>query len=262
MKCIICNSKMEFYFSKEFQKYDLEIVNYYQCTFCGFVMSQTHQNMDLKSWKKLNHSYHEEFYTKGHNEANFPPYFEQALMLYLLKNNNVLPNLDWLDYAAGTGTLSKILKSQFNIEVINFDKYLPASTNYLTDLEGRKFKLVINSAMFEHVTKREHLDLLNDCVAQHGNLAIHTVVCEKIPKDPNWFYLLAVHCAFHTNKSMGILMKDWGYKYSIYSPIAKMWILFRDTEMGNGLIKKIDFLNELIGGRQFYIKNGFYDYWK
>ena len=43
--------------------------------------------------------------------------------------------------------------------------------------------------MFEHITKREHLEHINSLVKDDGVLIIHTLVRENIPKDPFWFYV-------------------------------------------------------------------------
>ena len=83
-------------------------------------------------------------------------------------------------------------------------------------LKKRSYGLVLNNAVFEHVTNRETLDNIESFVTPKGCLAIHTLVPETIPKDSRWMYLLPVHCSFHTNKSMDILMKQWGYKCSVY----------------------------------------------
>ena len=53
---------------------------------------------------------------------------------------------------------------------------------YISSGDLRQYGLVINSAMFEHVRKREELERINDLVAKSGILMIHTVVCENIPR--------------------------------------------------------------------------------
>ena len=65
MNCIICNSAMEYYFSKEYieepqKSFMKEIgkVNYYKCIECGFVLSKTHNQLSGELWEKLNHDYH------------------------------------------------------------------------------------------------------------------------------------------------------------------------------------------------------------
>jgi hypothetical protein len=90
---------------------------------------------------------------------------------------------------------------------------------------------------------------------------LHTVICENIPYDENWFYLEhPVHCAFHTNKSMNILMKQWGFVSSIYSPQAKFWVLFKEEP--KDLDVKISYVNTLFQHEILIYKKGFVDYWK
>jgi hypothetical protein len=90
---------------------------------------------------------------------------------------------------------------------------------------------------------------------------LHTVICERVPKDPDWFYLRPpVHTAFHTNRSMGILMEQWGYRASIYSPKAKSWILLKQPQPDLGT--RIKALNWELQSEWFLHKDGFMDYWK
>jgi hypothetical protein len=239
-------------------------VNYYKCKCCGFVISKTHTELPSDVWNKLNHDWHHFFET---HQATFklcnqPPYAEQALMLHLLSRNEIINSSKWIDYAAGYGTLSKILKRYFDIQLPIYDLYVQSNNDlkYIKyPIEG-DYNMVINSAMFEHVLNREDLDKVNKLVSPDGCLVIHTVVCENIPKNPDWFYLTPpVHSAFHTNKSMGILMEQWGYKASIYSPKSKSWILFKSKELFN---ERLMSLNCELQADWFYSKNGFMDYWK
>ena len=132
--------------------------------------------------------------------------------------------------------------------------------NYIGEHDTRKYKLVINSAMFEHVLGRKHLDAVNNLVDEDGVLMLHTVICENIPNDPNWFYLTPmVHTAFHTNKSMDILMKQWGYVASIYAPQAKSWFLFKkDSPDINDLENAVSRINKELQTKYFHYKKGFY----
>ena len=118
--------------------------------------------------------------------------------------------------------------------------------------------------MFEHVLDRESLDKINKLVGDKGVLMLHTLVCESVPKDPNWFYMNPmVHTAFHTNKSMGILMEQWGYSASLYSPQAKSWFLFkRESPMLGDLDEISKKINNELQVKYFYHKNGFVDFWK
>lgn len=68
---------------------------------------------------------------------------------------------------------------------------------------------MINSALFEHIFSIEELDDVNKLVEPDVALMIHTVVCENILKDADWFYLeRPVNTTFHTNKSISIFMEQ------------------------------------------------------
>jgi len=271
MQCLICGSETKYYFSKIYSEHpfdkfmrDIGKVDYHKCKNCGFVISKTHAELDLDRWVKLNSECHDYFEnTSEEKKGNQPPYAEQALMLLLLGRHEIVDVENWLDYAAGYGTLSRILERYFQLHLPIFDPYVRdgEASRYIHELNVGTYGTVINSAMFEHVLSRDHLDEVNRLVAPDGCLVLHTVVCETVPRDPDWFYLRPpVHTAFHTNKSMGILMEQWGYLCSLYCPKSKCWILLktRDPQIPD----KIKSLNEEFQSDWFYFKDGFMDYWK
>lgn len=271
MKCIICNTKSNYYFSKaysespidEFMK-DIGKVDYYKCEYCGFVLSKTHSELSAKRWSKLNLQFHHYMENPAHEKkVNQPPYAEQALMLVMLEKNAIINTQSMLDYAAGYGTLSNLLSKYHDIELPILDEYVQGGGDcrYVDKKDLKTYKTVLNSAMFEHVLTRGDLDKVNDLVVDDGCLIIHTVICENIPNDPDWFYLRPpVHTAFHTNASMTILMEQWGYESSLYCPQSKSWVLFKkDTE---DLAGNIAAINQELQTDWFIYKKGFVDYWK
>ncbi len=75
MECIICNSKSEYFFSKEyvekpydFLMKDIGKVEYYKCSNCGFTISKTHSDLKENLWNKLNYDFQSR--TSG-NDKNF-----------------------------------------------------------------------------------------------------------------------------------------------------------------------------------------------
>ena len=271
MKCIICDSNSSYFFSKEYTEHPFDYfmrnigkVDYYKCDKCGFVISKTHSELDAARWSDLNYQFHHYHESSGiAKQINQPPYAEQAMALSFLGKNKIVNTSSMIDIAAGYGCLSKILSKYYNLTLPMFDPYVQSksSNKYINSQDLQTYMTVINSAMFEHVIKREDLEKVNDVVDPDGCLIIHTVICENVPKDPNWFYLRPpVHTAFHTNKSMQILMKQWGYRSSIYSPQAKCWVLLRGNT--SGVQESIARLNEELQSRWFYYKEGFMDYWK
>lgn len=269
MKCMICNNKMSYFFSKNYidsdfslMMSDIEIVDYYKCDGYGFVISKTHLEISNERWMKLNYDFHH-FLENYKTSINQPPYLQQATMIKVLDRNGIIDASCILDYAGGYGTLSKILKKYFDINLPVYDPYIQNENEieYIDKHMLCKYNTVLNSALFEHLLYRSSLDEINELVNNNGAMIIHTVVCEQIPQDPNWFYLdPPVHTSFHTNKSMNILMKQWGYKASIYCLSAKMWILLKN---GNLKIKeKCEQINIEFQTEYLIYKDGFVDYWK
>lgn len=224
--------------------------------------------MTETQWEQLNSSWHH-YCESEHEEdtGNQPPYADQALALIILNKNNIINIDDALDYAAGYGTMARFLDKYFDKKLAIFDKFVRNESpelKYIEYNEITKYKLVINSAMFEHILDRSDLDYVNNLVAEDGVLMLHTVVCENVPADPNWFYITPIaHTAFHTNKSMNLLMEQWGYAASIYCPRAKSWFLFKDKSPRLfDLEIAVQNINRELQTDYLYYKKGFMDYWK
>ena len=167
-----------------------------------------------------------------------------------------------MDWASGIGAVSILGKKLFDLDISNYDKYIEPHFNPVGEdhLKKRSFDLVINCALFEHVSTRKTLDEIESLVAPEGAFAIHTLVPNRVPKDPEWMYLLPVHCSFHTNASMQLLMDQWGYTCSVYNEHAKLWVLFKRPV--EAIKPKVDRVNKLLGWDYLKFKNGFMDYWK
>ncbi len=92
-------------------------------------------------------------------------------------------------------------------------------------------------------------------------MIMDTVICENVPNSRDWFYLEPpVHTTFHTNKSMNILMKQWGYKASIYCLSAKSWVLLKESSKETA--EKVQQINKEFQTEYLIYKEGFVDYWK
>jgi len=274
MSCIICGSTTNYYFSKQYKEKPIDnfmenvgTVHYNKCSNCGFVISRTHQELEKEVFLKLNYDFHSYLERESSSLGiNQPPYLEQAMMIFLLIKSKIIASNNMLDYAGGHGSLSNIMKRLFNINLPIYDPYINTvnnNVNYLKKEKLSKYDIVINSAMFEHILFRSDLDELNALVSENGKLVIHTRISENIPDDPGWFYLKPpVHTAFHTNRSMSILMEQWGYKSSIYCLPARSWILIREdiSEYESKLIQLNNTLNA--NSNWFYCTNGFVDFWK
>ncbi len=265
MKCIICSGRMEFYFSKDFDAFGLGKVDYWRCRDCGFSMSRTHAEMTRAEWESLNRQYHSTYQAKDSN-ADDPRWTErlqsQATVLADAVQVGLL-NGDgrWLDYACGDGKLSELLRSD-GITLEKYDRYMSRQEGYLRDDEitARGFDFVITTSVFEHFTKREEFDSVESLVSANGVLGLHTLVREDIPCDSSWFYLLPVHCAFHTNRSMALLLEQWGYASSVYNVDSRLWLLFKKP--ASDMRHRVDAANRRVRKPTYILKDGFVDYWK
>ena len=228
------------------------------------MLSKTHSELSASGWNNLNSQYHHYLENPSNGRTtNQPPYAEQAMMLRLLGKNRIIDTGNMIDYAAGYGTLGSILAKYFDLELPLFDPYIQIDQvkNYVKQSDLKKYKTVINSAMFEHILKREDLDQVNNIVDDTGCLIVHTHISGEVPSDPEWFYLRPpVHTAFHTNRSMGILMDQWGYRSSLYCLPSKCWVLLRDGV--EAIEPKVKALNQELQSNWFFCKDGFMDYWK
>jgi hypothetical protein len=261
MNCIVCGEQMGPYFNKRFDEYDLGVVNYYRCGNCGFCASKQHMDMSANDLARLNTAWHTVNNSRGDNPYHrHERHFSQSLMIHLLKKSGLVPEGEILDYGAGDGGVAKNAALYFGIKILCYDPYIISTINPVEGgVSTRYYGMVLCSAVFEHLVSRETLDSIERLVRPDGVLAIHTFVKGMIPVDPNWFYLLPVHSIFFTNRSMELLMEQWGYTSSLYNPSAKLWIWYRsDIEEVRRLA---DCCNALIGWKYLYFKKGFMDYW-
>jgi hypothetical protein len=259
---MICSGNMVYYFSKVFATDGLGSVDYYRCIECGFCASKTHFEMSESEWIRLNTSWHDANNLRTDNPFNRNQrHFNQALMLHLLSRQKIIEPGKWLDYASGQGGLSSKLYAHFGAVLHSYDKFIKPASFPVPDSELIKsgYSLVTNTAMFEHVRHRATLDEIESYVGDTGALGIFTFVCGTIPADPEWNYLLPVHCAFFTNKSMSLLMQQWGYTCSIYSEVALLWIWFKTAP--ELIAEKVAKLNRAMGWEYLHFKAGFMDFW-
>lgn len=178
---------MNFYFSKEFNVYNLKIVDYWKCRACGFVASKTHFDMEEKEWQKLNLRFHEDNNKLDNPYNRNQRYFHQALMLHLMKKFGLLPSGKYLDWGSGTGRLSDRMETLFDMKIYNFDKYLKLASNALPEsqLVKRGYALVCNTGVFEHVRCRKTLDGIESFFPPKDALPCIRWCAGKYPIIPN-----------------------------------------------------------------------------
>jgi hypothetical protein len=268
--CFVCNNElMTPYFSKDFLgQQGLGIVEYLCCGNCGMVVSKTHREMSIEEYEDLNLLYHSLFL--GTPENRDDPRWEvrlntqAATIAKLAKSNILLRELPWVDYGCGDGKLANLL-TECKLPTLKFDRYMfIENKDYLTeaDMVSTKYSVVINTSVFEHVRSIATLDEIARVIAESGVLALHVLVRESIPQDPTWFYLLPVHCAFFTNRSMQILFDRWRFESSIYSVESRMWFWFKQNTEALFAFKAIIEQEKEAGISEFHFKKGFMDYWK
>jgi len=269
MKCLICKADMIYAFSKKYDSdpyknmmKEIGKVEYFRCINCGLTISKTHSELKKEIWERLNYDFHHYLENNG-TDINQPPYQEQALMLKILSENGIIDAKNIIDYAGGYGSLSKVIKKYFDIDLPIYDPYVQSGSNkYVQKKDLVKYKTVLNSALFEHLLARKSFDEINSLVSECGGaLLIHTRICENVPNDPDWFYLNPpVHTTFHTNKSMDLLMKQWGYVESIYCLPARSWVLLKENDLN--IEKRVNLINSELQTEYLVYKSGFVDYWK
>lgn len=246
------------FFYKDFNDFDLQRVHYVKCANCGFCASETHYGLSPEEWEKLNVSFHLRNNKRTDNPFNRKQRkAHQSHLLWLLKRFDFFNGDSFLDWGAGEGKLSIMCQKLYGLKLNNCDKYIQPQINALREsqLSQRSFDLVLNCAVLEHVTSRSTMDEIESLVSPEGALGLHTLVLDDIPNNPEWPYLLPVHCSFLTRKSMRILMEQWGYTSSVSNDDAKMWIMFKgDSEV---VRHKVETLNSVFGLEFLLYSKGF-----
>lgn len=127
-----------------------------------------------------------------------------------------------------------------------------------SDMIPGSFDAVISSAVLEHMRSADNVEEFFSLAKNNGTVVIHTLVCESVPNDPDWFYInYPVHCTLWTNGAMKKLFKRYGYAGCAYHLPSKMWLFFKDR-------KKYDFVRRIhvkISG-EWTFSDDFVDYWK
>ena len=266
MKCYVCQNRMEEFFRKDFKGlFGLNLVHYWKCIHCGFVLSKTHLDMDTTTWERLNNEVHSAY--QGTDFIAEDPRWlsrlqSQAKTIRELADFGILPtDQPWLDFACGDGKLADMLSAS-SLHTLKYDRYMSrGNDDYVSQksLSPGNYGNIITTSFLEHVLKIETLDEMASLISKTGVLSVHTLVRETISPDPDWFYLLPVHVAFHTNKSMQILFDLWGFHSSLYHLESRMWFWFRTRLEHNGNFQAF---RKQANSEEYFYKNAFMDYWK
>ena len=148
-----------------------------------------------------------------------------------------------VDYGAGDGKLSAFVGGDW---LKKFDAYMARpNENYLSaeEMTPASFDFVITCSVFEHLLGRNDVEKIFALLKPSGIMALHTLICEEVPRDPNWFYLQPVHCTFWTNAAMQKIFKQYDFAES------RLWFMFKGAA-------KVSL------PENFIVANDFVDYWK
>lgn len=290
MKCLVCGTSMRPYFTRKFDgahpfdeifRHYLDYMEYERCDACSLVSCANVYAMDKAAFYELNTRWHQSMESSENIGAratshkgsggNQPPYLQMATLINILQRHEIIgPRM--LDFAGGIGSLANLLDVYYQLPLAVYEPYNNAPFNknirYLNSREElaldikKPYDLVINSAMFEHIKDMEVLDEIDACVAKSGALLLHTVVRENTPKDPSYFYIQPCHITFWSNRAMGLFMKRYGYRASIYNLEAKSWLLFKNGANLRGLRDKVCKINKQMQREYLLLsEDGFYEYY-
>ena len=266
MNCFVCGAEMKHFLEKNFGMNHLGKCEYVRCENCGMVVAKTLYEIPHDEWSALNYECHSKLFGGELDiEIIDPQWIQriemQAELFAKLVNLGVFKSY-WrtIDYGAGDGKLADKVNTKLKkIWLKKFDAYMkPLDENYLSaeEVTPSTFDFLTTSSVFEHLLGNQgDVEKIINLLKPEGVMALHTLICDEVPQDPNWFYLLPVHCTVWTNKAMAIVYKKFGFKGCAYNLETRMWFMFRNVA---------DFENlkaaQLNGTWQF--DENFVDYWK
>ena len=258
MNCFVCGGEMRPFMEKSFGMKNLDVCEYVRCEDCGLVIAKTLYDMPKKTWEALNHECHAAYQNTDSLDVD-PRWLErlreQAEVLNELMNIGVLDkSARAVDYGAGDGKLSDMCKPW----LMKFDEYMARpNENYLSadELKPASFDFVITCSVFEHLIGAADVEKIFALLKLDGIMALHTLICEEVPQDPNWFYLQPVHCTFWTNAAMKKIFQQYQFSACAYNVESRLWFMFRDRGK---------FLKTCAGTSSdtWIFANDFVDYWK
>lgn len=272
MKCFVCGAEMKDYLQKKMRPEEPEW-KYVRCENCGLVLCQTVYEMTDSQLVSLNDE-HKSYQGTDENRGVDPHWVErlkcQAKLFADMAIQGVWePGMCLVDYGCGDGKLSAYVQNEMYVrgedtclcELLKYDKYMrpEGPSDYLSDEEMKpgSFDAVFSCSVFEHLLGRPDADEIIGLLKDKGTLCVHTLVCEEVPRDPEWFYLLSGHCTLWTNKSMALLFGQYGFVGCAYHVEARMWFFFKDRHRFEQLKSKAP----MIPG-EWAFSDKFVDYWK
>lgn len=239
------------------------------------VIDQTTYDLDPLVRAKENFEFHASYQGTDKNAVD-PKWIyrieSQSILFAQLFHEKILPlNINAVDYGCGDGKLSEyFLNKYWELEHSNesmrglpeikrYDKFMNKNSDYLSDydMKQKSFDMVITCSVFEHLIGKENVEEIMGLLNEHGIFCLHTLVCEEVPNDPDWYYLLPVHCTIWTNKAMEILYKQYNFKGCAYNVEARRWFMFKENE----LFLRLKSNSSKVSGTWVFSEH-FVDYWK
>jgi len=237
------------------------------------VLDETIYKMTEDEWLKIN-ELHKEYQGKDENKDD-PNWinrlkFQAETICGLFQEGIINTDAHSIDYGCGDGKLAEFINEEYerrtnqklnHLLVGKYDKYMKpqAANDYYSDedLVRGAFDFVVSCSVFEHLIGEKKIDALLSLANDKGIIAIHTLVCDEVPCDPEWYYLLPYHCTLWTNKAMKKLYKEYKYVGCAYHVEARMWFFFKDKEK----YEKLQNSYKNISGTWVFSED-FVDYWK
>ena len=276
MKCFVCNGEMKPYFVKKIEvKYlpGLDTFEYVRCEHCGLTVSKTLYEMSHEEWSEFSYNAHKDYFNGVLKYEVLDPKwlrrirridFQAGLFAELLSLGVFQYGWNTMDYGAGDGKLANEINDRTGVPWLKkFDEYMePSGEYYLTPEEVREgnFDFIVSSSVFEHLLgNRGEVEKIMELLKPDGIMGLHTLICEEVPQDPEWYYLLPVpvHCTLWTNKAMQIVYQKNGFIGCSYNVEAQMWLFFRNFEAW----KKLNEVKHQLHGTWIFSED-FVDYWK
>lgn len=98
------------------------------------------------------------------------------------------------------------------------------------------FDFLMSSSVFEHLLgNRGDVDKVIGLVKPDGVMGLHTLICEEVPRDPEWHYLLPVHCTLWMNAAMSIVFEKFGFRHCSYNVEAQVCRLLESQAVSDAL---------------------------
>lgn len=235
MKCKICNEESKYIFNaKILNKYDVE---YFKCTSCGFVQTQT------PYW--LEEAYSDAISVSDtgvmSRNNNFAKTTNVILSLIAKKDDK------FLDYGGGYGIFTRLMRDK-GFDFFWYDKYATnlVARGFEGSIENKKYSVITSFENFEHfenpIEEIEKIFSLTDTVLFSTNL-----VPDSTP-NPNewWYYCLehGQHISLFSKKSLEYIAQK--YQYNLISNNSNLHIFSKNKISKNiflfeKIIKKLRF---------------------